>query len=113
MKPLAIIYMTSALLSNSAIAGKLSNACVDADVKKENLALVMGVLNKNSVGYRITKINDGTYNVVARARSGLGDNINSKLISLTGLDLLAEEGIKFSRTVEGRCLGDAEDVTKL
>lgn len=114
MKKLLLTIVTATLLSTSTYAVTFENACVDANIKKEDLGLVMGILNKNGLSYRVVKDrSNGTYNVIAKARSGLGKNINSKLLNLESLEILKEEGIDFSRSTEGRCFNEGVDLAKL
>lgn len=112
MKKLLVGLLLSGAFSIYA-APVIGKTCSGADVSKENLGVVIALLNKNGLNYTVVKKRD-SYRVVAKAANGLR-YINKKLSALNGSEIMSDLGINFRRTSEGECFDQAkiEDLSEL
>lgn len=117
MKKIFILVLMAIMTTSFAHAFPMvAKRCVGADIKKENLSLVLSILQKNHLKYRVIKHPDwnhepGTdYRVIVKAHSEMkiedgkiNRYIGSQLTSLMNSEIMHDFGIEFRRTMEGQC----------
>lgn len=101
------------LVVGSMSAFSMSNKCAKASVQKENLGVVMGVLNKNSMKYSVSKDSYSVYSVVVRSKGSYSRHVDRSVARVMSSKMMKEMGIRFRKLSSRECSEIATNVLDL
>lgn len=91
------------LVLGSMSAFSMSPRCAKAEVQKENLGLVMSLLNKNGVKYSVTTRRYAGYTVIAKANKMRSKYMDNSIVNLVRSPMMRNLGIQFRKLDMRRC----------
>lgn len=93
MKKLLCLMLVIGTMS----AFSMSNRCAQASVQKEDLGVVMSVLNKNHLKYSVMKKSYSAYSIVVRAKNSTSRHIDMSVSKVIKSKMMTDMGVRFRR----------------